>query len=229
MIQPKLRLLSVQFDTPIDPWELPAFRGAVARKAGWEHELFHNHNNSEGGYHHRIPLIQYKQEHGRPMLVCLNEGIEELQYFFSQPDWTLELNGRTTPMRIAGLDVKQYQLDNWDKSYKYHIRHWIALNEDNYKAYGQLTNVLECIFFLQNLLKNQVVGLLHQLHITPEQQVALHIQNLKEERWVTYKKVKLRAFSLEFTSNVLIPDYLGLGKGSSLGWGIVKGVKNRDK
>lgn len=50
----KLRILSVAFDTPIEPWELRAFRGAVARKAGWEHELFHNHNNETGGFHYRL-------------------------------------------------------------------------------------------------------------------------------------------------------------------------------
>ncbi len=222
-----LRLLSVQFDTPLEPWELAAFRGAVARKAGIEHELFHNHNNTDGGFHYRHPLIQYKQEHGKPMLVCLNEGIEELQHFFSQPDWTLRLNGKTTPVRIAKLDVKQLELTTSTHTRRYHIRNWIALNDDNYPLYHQQNTLLEKIFFLQNILKNQIVDLLHQLNVEPEIQVQVHISNLKTENWVTYKHVKMRAFSLEFSSNVLLPDYLGLGKGCSVGWGVVKGVGER--
>jgi len=48
-----LRVLTVHFDTPIEPWELPAFRRAVARKGGWEHQHFHN-NNETGGLHYRL-------------------------------------------------------------------------------------------------------------------------------------------------------------------------------
>lgn len=220
----KLRLLSVQFDTPVEAWELSAFRGAVARKAGLEHDLFHNHNNESGGFHYRLPLIQYKQEHRKPMLVCLNEGIEELHHFFSQPDWTLTLNGRPAPVRIAKLDVKQYTMDVSDKIFRYHIRHWIALNDDNYPVYNKLNSLVERIFFLQQILKSQIVCMLDQLGVQPELQVEVHVQQLKDERWVSYKKVKMRAFSVEFTTNVMIPDYLGFGKGCSVGWGVVKGL-----
>jgi hypothetical protein len=225
MPQSPLRLLSVWFDTPIQPWELTAFRGAIAQKAGFQYDLFHNHKPEPGGgFHYRLPLVQYKQEHGRPMLVCLNEGIEELQHFFMQPDWTLHLNGRTLPVRIARLEVHQYDLNTVEQAHRYHIRHWIALNDENYPKYNQLNTLLEKIFLLQQILQNQIVDLLAQLDVRPNKQVAVHIQNLQEERWVSYKKVKMRAFSLEFASNVPLPDYLGLGKGCSVGWGVVKGL-----
>jgi Cas6b N-terminal domain len=83
-----LRILQVAFDTEIQPYELPYFRGAVARKVGIEHEWFHNHDNTNGGTHNRYPLIQYKLDthkgQMRPMLLCLDEAIEEAHHFFSQ-------------------------------------------------------------------------------------------------------------------------------------------------
>jgi len=45
------------------------------------------------------------------MLVCLNEGIEELHHFFSQPDWTLELNGRPAP--IHAEPARPYSEPDW--------------------------------------------------------------------------------------------------------------------
>ncbi|MCB0532542.1 MAG: CRISPR-associated endonuclease Cas6 [Lewinellaceae bacterium] len=221
----KLRILSVAFDTAIKPWELRAFRSAVARKAGWEHELFHNHNNDTGGFHYRLPLIQYKQEHGCPMLVCLNEGIEELHHFFSQPDWTLDINGRSTPVRIQRLDVKQFDLSLRDQPSRYHIRNWIALNEDNYATYTRLDGMVERLYLLEKILKNQIVGLLHQIGYSPEEAVEVKLLHKKDERWVSYKGVKMLAFSLEFSCNVTLPDYLGIGKGCSSGWGVVKGLR----
>lgn len=219
-----VRYLAVQFDTPINPWELSAFRGAIAQKAGLEHDLFHNHNNLRGGFHYRLPLIQYKQERGNALMICLNEGIEQLQHFFSQPDWTLQLNGRSAPVRIARLDVKQYRFDASDAPRRYHIRHWIALNEDNYRAYQALNNLVERLYFLQQILRNQIVALYDQLDAHPERRIEVHIQHLKDERWVTYKGVKMLAFSLEFLANATLPDYLGMGKGASVGWGMVKGL-----
>ena len=61
--QKALRLLSVTFQSTIEPWELPQFRGAMAHKVGLEHEWFHNHNNEDPDkpkLHYRYPLIQYK-------------------------------------------------------------------------------------------------------------------------------------------------------------------------
>jgi hypothetical protein len=221
----KLRLLSVQFDTPIDPWELPAFRGAVAAKAGLEHDMFHNHDNETGGFHYRLPLIQYKQDRGLPMLVCLNEGIEELHHFFSQPDWTVILNGRKAPVRIHKLDVKQYTLGAWDKTFRYHLRDWIGLRDENYGQYTRLDGAVERLSHLQNVLQKQLDALLQQLDCTPERPVEVKIQQVQRERWVSFKGVKVLAFSLEFTANVALPNYIGLGKGCSMGWGVVKGLR----
>ncbi len=223
----KLRLLSVKFDTRIEPWELVQFRGAVAAKAGLEHDMFHNHDNESGGFHYRLPLIQYKQDHGHPMLVSINEGIEELHHFFSQPDWTLSMQGRPVAVRIASLDVKQYSLAvlDSDKCRNYHIRNWLALNEDNYATYTRLTGMVERLFLLEKVLQNQVVAFLRHIGFAPETPVGVKLLQQKDERWVSFKGVKMLAFSLEFSTNVVIPDYVGLGKGCSVGWGVVKQLR----
>ena len=202
----KLRLLSVKFDTRIEPWELVQFRGAVAAKAGLEHDVFHNHDNESGGFHYRLPLIQYKQDHGHPMLVSINEGIEELHHFFSQPDWTLSMQGRPVEVHIASLDVKQYSLAVLDKPFRYHIRNWLALNEDNYATYTRLTGMVERLFLLEKVLQNQVVAFLRHIGFAPETPVEVKLLQQKDERWVSFKGVKMLAFSLEFSTNVIIPD-----------------------
>lgn len=79
-----LRILSVTFDTHLDPWDLPKFRGAIARKVGLEHEWFHNHDNENGGYHQRYPLIQYKLEPQRVLeerrIATINISNKGLQF-----------------------------------------------------------------------------------------------------------------------------------------------------
>lgn len=105
----RLRILSVAFDTSLQPWQLPQFRGAVTQEVGPEHDWFQNHNNETGGVHQRYPLIQYKIDaykgQMRPMLLFLNEGIEEAQHFFSKHDWgrNFQLGNTIERNEMAGL------------------------------------------------------------------------------------------------------------------------------
>lgn len=223
-----MRFLNVLFDTPISPWELPAFRGAVAAKAGHEYDLFHNHDAETGGYHYRLPLIQYKQDHGYPMLVCLNEGIEEVHHFFAQPDWTLSLNGREAPVRIRRLDVRQFDLALREQPVRYHLRQWIGLRDEHYGIYTRLDGMVARLGYLQLTLHKQIVALLEQLEVGEDTIAGLQVtlQTIQSEKWVSYKNVKMLAFSLEFSANILLPDYIGLGKGCSVGWGVLKKLKS---
>jgi len=117
----------------------------------------------------------------------------------------------------------------WDKTFRYHIRNWIGLRDDSYVVYTRLDGVVEKLYHLEKVLQNQLVFLLEQLGCTPDRPVVVKIQQVKDERWVSFKKIKVLAFSLEFTANVMVPDYVGLGKGVSVGWGVVKGLSHRQK
>jgi len=221
-----MRLLSISFDTPIQPWEVPAFRGAVARKVGYDHDLYHNHDNSRGldtaDYHHRYPLIQYKQHRGQPMLLCLDDGVEALHHLFAQPDLTIEMAGSRRTLRVAGLEMQMHRLDCAGKICRYHLRDWLALNEDNYAAYLQCSGLVAQIALLEKILQNQLVALCYAFGETPPATLDVRIQDLRDRRWTDYKQVKLLCFSLEFTARLSLPNYLGLGKGASTGWGVVR-------
>ncbi len=230
----KLRLLAVSFDTHIKPWELKRFRGAIAHKVGLEHEWFHNHDNSspsaEGAtrqkYHHRYPLIQYKIDtHGRqmrPMLLCLDDCIEEAHHLFSQNDWTVHLGPDTHHLKIARLHVDQINLNVWERDFPYRIHKWRALNNDNYKEWQQLDGIIEKTAFLERLLTAHVLAFARGVGWELDKRFDLTITNMIKEEWVSFKEIKVLAFTLEFKANVSIPNHVGLGKGAGEGFGVVR-------
>ncbi len=245
----KLRLLAVSFDTDIRPWELVQFRGAVARKVGIEHEWFHNHDNgaspdpsqggaspdpSQGGgkgngktrYHHRYPLIQYKIDtHGRqmrPMLLCLDDCIEEAHHFFSQSDWSLRIGDRTHDMRIARLHVDQINLNVWETFLPYRLHKWRALNSDNFRQWQQLEGIVERTAFLENILAAHILSFARGVGWELDKHLDLKITKLLKEEWVSFKDIKMLAFTIEFKANVSLPDFIGLGQGSGVGFGVVR-------
>ena len=230
----RLRTLAVSFDTRLSPWELPRFRGAMAYKVGLEHDWFHNHNNETGGFHHRYPLIQYKaQPHDggfRPMLLCVDEGIEEAHHFFSQPDWSLELkrsNGgqvayETMPMRIAKLDVQQYTLNHWDRDFHYRIHNWQALNTDHYLTYRKLEGIAERFAFLEQIAANHILSFARGVDWQIPERFDVKITKLQGEKYIQYKGVYVLTFTLDFKTSLSLPDWIGLGKGGSVGFGVVR-------
>lgn len=222
----KLRLLAVSFDTHINPWDLNKFRGAVSRKVGLEHEWFHNHDNEHGGYHHRYPLIQYKIDtHGRqmrPMLLCLDDCIEEAHHFFSQSDWSLRIGDRTHDMRIARLHVDQINLNVWETFLPYRLHKWRALNSDNFRQWQQLEGIVERTAFLENILAAHILSFARGVGWELDKRFEVKITKLAKEEWVSFKDIKMLAFTIEFKANVSLPDFIGLGQGSGEGFGVVR-------
>jgi hypothetical protein len=222
----KLRTLAVTFDTQLQPWEIPRFRGAVAHKVGLEHDWFHNHNNATGGVYQRYPLIQYKIETSktamRPMLLCIEQGVEEAHHFFSQPDWGMSIGGRQHDMRIHKLNVHQHTLQLWDHTFKYRIHKWMAFNPDNWAVYNNLRGIAAQYHYMEQVLTSHILSFASgcDWHIEPQFQVV--ITNLIKEEWVEYNEVKVKAYTLEFECPLSLPDFVGLGKGVSVGFGVVR-------
>lgn len=226
----RLRILAVSFDTNIQPYQIAAFRGAVAAKVGWEHDWFHNHDNENGGTFNRYPLIQYKLDtqgdQMRPMLLCLDEAIEEAHHFFSQPDWSIDIKEHKHDLKIARLNVNQYTLNTWQRPFTYRIHKWQAMNTENYKKYQLLRGIVDRTRFLEHLLRNQILSFAKGVDWDLTEDFTVKLLSLPREEWLQYKhRQKTLVFTLEFECNLSLPDFIGLGKGASRGLGVVRNLR----
>lgn len=234
----QLRVLTVTFDTPIDREEIGAFRGALIDKVGIEHEWFHNHNNNDNTslqYHYRYPLIQYKRVLQKPMLVFLDECVEEAQKLFSQSNWNLNLKGKAYDVKIEDLSVNQFNVQVWEQTFKYSIRNWLPITQKNIKEFNSITRISERIAYLERKLANHLIAFAKGIGYRWEKRIEVHILNIKHESIVQLKGNKLKAFTLDFETNLFVPNYVGLGKSVSRGFGVVttarakKAVENENE
>ncbi len=177
-------------------------------------------------YHHRYPLIQYKIDtHGeqmRPMLLCLDDCIEEAHHFFSQSDWSLRIGDRTHDMRIARLHVDQINLNVWEQPLPYRLHKWRALNSDNFKEWQQMDGIVERIAFLENILAANILSFARGVGWELDKRFEVKITKMLNEEWVSFKDIKVLAFTVEFKANLSMPDFIGLGQGSGEGFGVVR-------
>jgi hypothetical protein len=222
----KLRTLTVSFDAEIAAYEIPAFRGAVISKAGLEQVLFHNHI-SDDQFVHRYPVIQYKRLGNKPTIFCLGEGVDEIHHFFNNKSWKINISNRDIDLRIHKLDMDQVTMQVWNSIFHYHIRSWVALNPENFEQYKLLTTDADKKAKLEAILIGNIISMAKAIQWDVDKQIVVRVVEIERATWAKVKGVKLAAFDVKFQSNVFLPRYIGLGKSSSLGYGVVRPVINK--
>ena len=225
----KLRILKVVFDTQLAPYQIESFRGAMSHKVGLEHEWFHNHDNESGGFHFRYPLIQYKLDKNgeqlRPMLVCLNVGIEELQHYFTQTDWSLRIDKDIHEMRVAKLDVNQYNLLEFSEMRRYQLSKWQPFNQQKHKEFQALTGLVERVQFMENCLVAHILAFCRGVDWQLDNRLEVRITAISDPKAIKFKNIMVDTYNIQFDCNIFLPDKIGLGKGSAHGYGTVRGVR----
>lgn len=218
---PRIRTLTILFNTEISRHEIPLFRGAViASMQGDASVLFHNHRQEEG-YRYSYPLIQYKRIKGRAAIVCLNEGADTVGQFLSGGTREFMLGERLVTMNPALLRPERVIMQTWQDEFRYTLRRWVPLNSDNYRRYQATEDLSARITLLEGILRGNILSMAKGLGITVEHEITATITHLSEPRLLRYKGTKLMSFDLEFRSNFSLPDFAGLGKNASIGYGVV--------
>ncbi len=215
-----IRLLTINFDFPLKFNEISKFRGAIIKTTKGKNDLFHNH--SDQGMIYRYPLIQYKSLNRKAALLCIEEGIEGIQDFFSATDWNLNIGEGNHPVKVENLRVRQHRIGVWNKYFHYTIRRWLPLNQENYRKYHKLQSLTEQIQLLERILLANLLSFLQGIDLYVDKQIEVKITHLLRQQLERYKGQEMQSFSIRFLSNISLPDNIGLGKGSSSGFGIVR-------
>lgn len=215
-----VNVLLVRFRNEIANSEVAMFRGAVINAVDNSDVLFHNHTDGDG-FRYAYPLIQYKRINRKAAITCIGEGTEVIGKFFSSCNFDVTLGDRNMTLEVESVRAYKTLVQVWDTMFTYHIRKWLPLNQENYKKYEALDSIVERYAFLERLLTGNILSFAKSMAVYFEKQVECKITSADEPRLLRYKGVKMMAFDMEFKSNVSLPDYIGLGKGVSLGFGTV--------
>lgn len=224
MNQIETRIIVITFNNKIDPWEVSKFRGGIIHKVGLEHEWFHNHDNQAGQddkFHYRYPLIQYRYHRGNPQLICIQQGVEEVQQLFSKSDWEIRIGHRVEKLSIKDLNLKAVTVETTEKPYDYQLQHWLPFNSRNYATFQNLKYETDRIQFLEKLLTGHILGFAQGIGWQVGENLTVRIQQLIKSKFVTYKNAKMMAFNINFCVNARLPFQAAIGQGVSLGFGLL--------
>jgi hypothetical protein len=190
-------------------------------------EIIHNHKK-DGSLLYLYPRIQYRIIKGKAYILGIEEGVDLLKEIEPEID-SLELKGKRYPITQKRLVIQNANLGLASSFITYRfIKPWLALNEENFSHYKQLKTQKGQRKFLENILIGNLLSLSKSIGYIVDGEIKVTINRLKEIK-TSLKGTPMLGFLGTFSVNFEIPDYWGIGKSVSRGFGTVVKINRSDK
>lgn len=209
-----------------DAHKLRGYFGELFR----EHSpLLHNHFEETGDegpkYRYAYPLVQYKVLHKTPTLIGMAEGAQLLVELFLRIR-EINIEGQVIPVLSKHIEHRQCTIGISEELHTYRFETlWLGLNQKNFRAYQQADDAGKSMILRNTAVANiltfvEAFGLKPDKEI-PGQKIMLKLSQTEPVK-TKFKNVEFTAFGGSFTTNVLMPDYIGLGKQAARGFGTIR-------
>lgn len=187
---------------------------------GYVSHLFTNipefHHHSEKSYHY--PLVQYKVVDHHPTVVGLNEYAPIVYEKISQLEHLVTADEK---LRISNIQMKSVVHKIAVGTYHYQfISPWLALNQDNYSKWKESDRTTRNKI-LNKILLGNILSMLKGLGIFVDYQVIVQLLRFKTKKSVAHDNTFV-GISADFSCNLDLPQFLGLGKSVSKGFGVIR-------
>lgn len=196
-------------------------RGYFARRFS-EYTLIHHHLGNKKLLY-KFPLIQYKVLDGKPFVLGIEEGAKVLQQIYSDVKY-LKIGNKECQIKNRNITFKTEDISTIENDIIYtFLTPWLALNQKNYQRWQNLSKK-ERKEELERILIGNILSMSKGLGyvVTEELRAEIDVRPVP----ITLKGIPMLGFVGEFQVNFNIPDYLGIGKSVSRGFGTVVKVKN---
>jgi len=166
------------------------------------------------------PRIQFKVVDANAVLLGIAEGAELLQRLWPEMDET-ELGGEQYNIRETDFETRQDEITACSKPVEYRfVTPWLALNERNFRSYTGSRNRAFRKDELSRILVGNCLGLAKSLGITFNERIDAECRQLTSIKTSVNGRGMI-AFVGKFRVNLKLPEFLGLGKAVSRGFGAI--------
>lgn len=216
----KVRTILIKLSTEIRHNEIPSFRGAINALLDENHSiLFHNHTDE--GFRFAYPLIQYKRIGGKAAILCMGEGSTVINDFFEKEGIDLQIGTRKERCELEEVIAKNHDISQTNEIHQYRIRKWLPFNSENYKSYINSNGIVEKCQILEKILTGNILSMAKGLGITLEFPLEVKVKEIIDSKSMLFKGVNMMSLDIDFMANISLPNYCGLGKGVSHGFGTI--------
>lgn len=202
-----------------DAHKLRGFFGSYFK----EHAPLLSNHFADGSLRYKYPQVQYKILNNIPTLVGVDEGGELLVELFLKIK-EIVINEQPITVLSKHIDRRSYNIGIDGDLHRYRFETlWMALNQQNHKVFVKYTPE-DQKDQLKSILIGHILGFLSAMGVRLDPHERLMVQTDLTEHTTQFKNQTMLAFKGEFVTNALLPDYIGIGKSSSRGFGTIRKV-----
>lgn len=212
----KIKQVKLQFITGLkhNKRDAEKLRGFFASRFR-DDDYFHNHHQ-DGSSIYRMPLIQYKICEGILTVLGYQSMVPIVAEKFLKIN-SIELNGRSIKNFETSVTLSDEDFIVSEDLHEYGFESlWLCVNQNNYMNY--INQKLDLNQVLVNHLLTNFKGYNIEAH------KKIMVKGHYKEHLVKVNNKERFGFTGRFTTNVKMPDWQGIGKMKSVGFGCVKRI-----
>lgn len=215
-----LQTVKISFpDISLHPHYGHKLRGYFGNLFKEKSPLLHNHYES-GELRYSYPLVQYKIIEGIPQLIGLGEGAELLIELFLKIN-RLELDDKVIIIYSKNIQNRIEDIGLTETLTEYNFKTlWMGLNQKNFNTYINLLPGQERTNYITKILIGNILSFYKGIGYTVTERI--YVKPNLTETVSSFKNKKMTVFAGDFITNAMLPNYIGLGKSVSRGYGAVK-------
>ena len=197
------------------------FRGFIGNLFK-NHDLIHNHDLKTGKPIYRYPLIQFKLIDKKPAIIAITDrAVNIFSEIFMKLD-KIVIEDTVIPVFEKDLKVEEVEFGYSDEIFMYEFASpWIGLNQSNFKKYNDVAGN-EKDQVLTRVMTGNILSMAKYLDCWLAKDQKIKIDHKLKATKVNLKGKSMTGFNGIFKTNFCLPDYLGIGKSVSRGFGAVR-------
>lgn len=210
----KTLYLVLHTDRPVKD-DAAKLRGYIGNRFS-EYPILHHHAEKPI---QTYPRVQYKIIGGTPSILGIEEGAEVLKKISGDIDEIVLSSSKYSIDQKVMYEKTQY-IGPVNRQIQYRLTTpWLGLNSKNYSDSKNFTDWKNKKEFLNRIIVGNFLSMAKGLGIVVEQR--LYVHSRFDSVQTKFKGLWMTGFTGEFRINFSIPDYFGIGKAVSQGFGTV--------
>lgn len=212
--------LDFYFENELEFQEISKFRGAILSIINDADIVFHNHLE-DSKFRYSYPLIQYKSIDGKAVIIALQDASLYLSDLINSFNTTIKLGKRTEVLKISKFIPNIFEVKEVELLHNYKITKWLPLNEHNFEAFKNIESFSEKTVFLEKILVGNIISFAKGIKMDVDFTLKCIITDIMKQDILIHKNIRFQSMDITFKSNIALPNLIGLGKGSSHGFGVI--------
>jgi Cas6b C-terminal domain/Cas6b N-terminal domain len=211
----------LRLSRPLIPAEATQLRGFFGR--AYSNEVLLHHHQGEGQFLYDYPRVQFKVLDSVARLIGVEQGGAIVEQLWREVD-AAHIGRDDLPVLEASLLKRRECFGESAETIAYHFRSpWLALNQDNHGRYEACTTDAERRTLLERVLVGNCLSLAKSFAHQVTVRLSADVSQLRSVP-VRLKGVPMVGFRGAFRVNFHLPQWIGIGKSVSRGFGTVEGL-----